>query len=177
MASDSSERIYLTGFMASGKTTVGAVLAARLGWEFIDLDRVIEARSGQNIPELFSRGEDLFRMLEYEAVCAISSMPQRVIALGGGALDTPGSQDYVQSKGVLVYLEVDPDTIERRLHTSDIARPMMAGLEGVSLRERIESLLEKRRPNYERASVIVQAGDDRSVDATVKDILNALPFG
>jgi shikimate kinase len=84
------ERIVLTGFMGSGKTTVGRVLAGRLGWRFADLDEHVVTREGLSIPEIFdTHGEAFFRQAEVHALADLLRTPDCVIALGGGAPETP----------------------------------------------------------------------------------------
>jgi shikimate kinase len=85
-------RIVLTGFMGSGKSTVGRMLAAELGYQFLDLDKLIEQRAGQTVPEIFSaHGEPHFRTLEHEALADTLTQEQTVTALGGGAVETPAN--------------------------------------------------------------------------------------
>jgi shikimate kinase len=79
----------LTGFMGSGKSTVGPLLAARLGWRFVDVDDVIEAEAGTKITELFAKyGEAAFRRREHEAIARLAEGEELVLALGGGAIET-----------------------------------------------------------------------------------------
>ena len=84
------QRLVLTGFMGSGKTTVGRLLAARLGWAVADLDDAVAERQGLSVPEIFAqRGETAFRAAEHQALCELLQQPRLVIALGGGAPETP----------------------------------------------------------------------------------------
>src|ERR1035438_2178700 len=89
-----TRRIILTGFMGSGKTTVGPLIAARLGWKFLDVDDVIEAEAGATIAELFaSHGETAFREREHTTVARVASGDALVLALGGGAIERPETRD------------------------------------------------------------------------------------
>ena len=90
-------RIYITGFMGSGKSTVGPLLAARLGYEFVDLDARIEEVEGKAVPEIFSeRGEAVFRSLERRELLLLRSLDGIVVATGGGALTDPGSWEIIR---------------------------------------------------------------------------------
>lgn len=169
-----SERIYLTGFMASGKTTIGRQLAERLDWTFIDLDEAVTTDTRSSIPELFTEGEEVFRRAEHTMLEQVSQGARRVIALGGGALGWADALVFVKSRGLLVYLRVDTETLVERLKRSDIDRPLVTGVDGSELRRRVEGLLASRRPYYESAHVIVEVGDHRSEGSIVEEILNVL---
>src|SRR5262245_31769003 len=97
--------VILTGFMASGKTTVGRVLARMLGWRFTDLDRVVERRAGRSIPALFRRrGEQAFRRLEHEAIRGLRRRRGWVVAAGGGAPVVPRNRPWLRRAGRVVWL-------------------------------------------------------------------------
>lgn len=92
------ERIVLTGFMGSGKSTTGRLVAEGLGWRFVDLDILIEERSGSTVPEIFARwGEERFRALEAEALAAALSEEKIVLALGGGAPESAASRALLEN--------------------------------------------------------------------------------
>lgn len=97
-------RLVLTGFMGSGKTTTGRVLAQRLGWHFADLDDAVSAREGLSVPEIFAKkGEPAFRAAEVDALRSLLAHTRTVIALGGGAPETPAIRDLLAgSKGTIV---------------------------------------------------------------------------
>ncbi|MFP4228087.1 MAG: shikimate kinase [Salinivenus sp.] len=158
-------RIYLTGFMASGKSTIGPRLAARWGAVFWDLDRLIQAHDGRSIPSIFEAdGEAAFRRLESEALRRTTEVDDLVVALGGGALADDANWAFVREHGHVVYLEVAPDTILARVEDEAGRRPLLQGAEGAPLprdqmRDRIEELLSARRARYEAADVTVDATD------------------
>src|SRR5437763_5919704 len=119
--------IFLVGFMAAGKTTVGRMLAARIGWHFADLDEDIESREKISIADLFdSRGEAEFRRLETEAmrtrIRKIECGFPTVIALGGGAFVQPDNFSLLENNGVSLWLDCPLDLIRQRVGNSD--RPM-----------------------------------------------------
>jgi shikimate kinase len=175
---DRFERMYITGFMGSGKSTIGPLLAASLRYQYIDLDVVIEANEVKSISEIFrERGEAGFRALERRELGNISTRSGVVVATGGGALTDPGSLTIVRESGVLVYLEVQPGILITRLR-GRTGRPMITAADGTpleddQLRERISSLLRIREPLYRRADIIVDSGS-QSPPETVSDILKSL---
>jgi shikimate kinase len=109
-------RIVLTGFMGSGKTTVGRELAGRLGWPFVDLDERIEARSGVTVREIFEReGEAAFRSIEREELALALEPEPAVVATGGGTLSFPANLDLARRNGLVVWLHPTFATIVRRV--------------------------------------------------------------
>jgi len=150
----SSSRIYLTGFMGSGKSTLGKRLAAALGYAFIDLDPVIEMRLGHSIPEVFSGGgERAFRKAEREELQNTFSLRSVVVAVGGGALATQNQMDAALRNGVVVYLEARAETLRQRLRGTEDSRPLL------KRHTDFEELLTARRPVYERADIILNVDE------------------
>jgi shikimate kinase len=108
-------RIVLTGFMGSGKTTVGPLVAARLGWSFVDVDDVIEAEAGVTIAEIFARhGEAVFRKQEHETIARLAAGDALVLALGGGAIEHAATRTLLLTTPgtLLVHLEVEPSRLD-----------------------------------------------------------------
>jgi shikimate kinase/3-dehydroquinate synthase len=149
--------VALIGFMGAGKTTFGRVAAQVLGRRFVDLDRELECSLQQTIPELFEqRGEAEFRLLEREAtLSALCNERPAVIALGGGAVETPSIRRTLREKALTVLVEVDPRTAWTRVGGS--ARPLARD------EERFHELFERRRPVYAEAADAVA----RDVDGIV----------
>jgi shikimate kinase len=144
------KHIILTGFMGSGKTTTGRVLAARLGWDFIDTDEVIVHRLGMPIPQVFAQyGEGYFRQVEAQVCAEVSERrAPAVIALGGGALLNPETRQLLEARGEIFCLVCDLDELMRRVQRGEGEaqnRPLFQ-----AERARLEALLEARRPIYER---------------------------
>ena len=175
---NSTVRIYLTGFMASGKSTVGPRVAERLGIDFCDLDDWVEAQAGRPISAIFeAEGEPAFRRLEAEALRATVQRDDVVVALGGGALVDVENLAFAKKHGTVVYLQVPAEELIRRLSSEADTRPLLQDEEGVplpdrALRARIESMLVRRRRFYEQAHVTVDAAQpvDDVVAAMVRRV-------
>ena len=165
--------------MGSGKSTVGPLLAERLGYAFIDLDSLVEASAGIPIRRIFAEhGEHEFRRLESLMLRSASRTARVVIALGGGAITSENNLYFVVTNGTLVYLSVEPAILARRLKAVDDSRPLLLSADGRSLSEpdlqrRVEALVEERRPFYDRAHVAVDVGA-LSVAASVEAVVAAL---
>lgn len=176
---DLEKRIYLTGFMGSGKSTVGPILANVLGYAFADLDEAIEARAGRSVPEIFAEeGEAAFRALEAAALRETASRDHLVVALGGGALTNKANLHWALTHGIVVYLQVSLDALVRRLLRARVERPLLlddagALLSEVALREKISAMLARREPFYRQAQVIV-AVDNQRVGITVDEVMKAI---
>jgi shikimate kinase len=144
-------RIYLTGFMGSGKTTAGRLLAERLGVPFLDLDREIELRAGVTVREIFERrGEAAFRELEAEALRGTLAFPDVVVALGGGTMTFEANLRLIRSDGLSVWLNPPFATIVSRIGGLGKAdRPLFRD-ETQAL-----ALYRERLPAYRAADVTV----------------------
>lgn len=143
---DSAPRnIVLTGFMGTGKTSVGHALAAHLGWPFVDTDALIEAQAGRAIADIINRdGEEYFRRMERAACQRVATYQQHVIATGGGAFLDRENHAALSSGNLVVCLTCEPDEILRRLN-GDRTRPLLAGDPAA----RVRSLLAERQPLYD----------------------------
>lgn len=149
--------LVLTGFMGTGKTAVGKIVAAKLGRELVDMDAVIEARAGMSISKIFTtRGEAYFRKLESELCKELGARKNLVIATGGGALVDPQNRAAF-AKALIVCLDASVDQIVARVGKAQ-NRPMIAG----DARERIVELLKTRRAAY--------AEIERHVDTTGQSV-------
>jgi shikimate kinase len=164
--------IALTGFMGSGKSAVGKVLAGRLGRRFVELDDLIEEMAGKTIPDIFQQdGEIAFRELEIEATRRVSKGTDLVIACGGGIVLNMINIDRLRETSRIVYLTASPRAILKRTLTDDNERPL---LDVPAPAERIRELLRFRRPFYERAADIVIHTSRFSIDRVADLIIRSL---
>lgn len=145
--------IFLVGFMATGKTTVGRILAARLGWKLVDLDEVIVGEAGLTVPEIFAaEGEPGFRARETRALGAVSRERKVVVATGGGAACREDNLRTMLDAGRVVALAITPDEAVRRAR-GGAGRPLLAGqADPVAT---ATALLAARTPFYARAHLSV----------------------
>ncbi|HEX2612286.1 MAG TPA: 3-dehydroquinate synthase [Fibrobacteria bacterium] len=153
--------IFFTGFMATGKSRIGSLTAASLGWKFYDTDKLIEERAGKSIPEIFAeRGEVGFRELEAAALREICEAGPIVAALGGGTLLNPASLELARRHGAIVNLYAAPEVILERANRKKDSRPLLAGLDDDAKLARIKAMLADRKPVYELADFQFESGDD-----------------
>ncbi len=170
----SLKRIYITGFMTSGKSTVGPILANVLGFEFIDLDKEIESQENLSIVEIFEKkGEAYFRELETHVLTRFSQKDDLVISLGGGTITNDTNFAIIRKTGKIIYLKVAPNVLYKRLKNK-IDRPLIRDmvLNGNSEKdfvEKIEELLQKRSKYYERADLIIES-DMQPLGVTIDKI-------
>ena len=168
MAASDSRNIVLTGFMGTGKTTVGRLLAHQLGYEFVDTDQVIEERHGE-IGELFrSRGEDAFRRIERDLATELADRERLVISTGGRMMLDPHNVATLSRNGRVFCLVATPDEIFDRVvnDTSRVERPLLSVPDP---RQRIVELLAERGPDYRRFAQLTT--DAVSADAVASDLV------
>lgn len=168
--------IFLVGYMACGKSSLGRALAEQLGCEFIDLDDYIEQQSQQTIPSLFeTRGEEAFRLLERRCLAEMAGRQNVVVATGGGAACYSDNISLMNREGITIYLQVDAEELTRRLSVPNhqAKRPLIKDLSREALREKISSMLSLREPYYLQAQLIITC-DDASKEDHLKKILKAI---
>ena len=165
-------RIYLVGYMYSGKTSVGKRLARQLGYAFVDLDELFEQRYKISIPDFFSRyDEAAFRKLEHDMLLSTADMDDCVISTGGGTPCFHGNMDFIKAQGLSIYLEASEGTILNRKANSKKVRPVLDALMPDELRTFVSNQLNQRRPFYEQADLHFDA-ENVSIDDICKAILN-----
>lgn len=143
--------LLLLGLGACGKTTLGRALEATGRWTFEDLDQAIERREGMTVREIFAeRGEAWFRRREMEVLAEISGRTS-IIALGGGTPCIPGAMERLNAMGTTVWLQAPVSRLAQRVAGAPGQRPLLAGLEGAALEERIAQMLAQRTPCYAQA--------------------------
>lgn len=154
-------RIYLVGFMGSGKSTVGKKLADKLRCTFHDLDEIIEEERNKTIPEIFSEeGEEEFRDIETLCLREKSRQdPPFVLATGGGVPEKQLNRNILKNTGIVVYLNVDFETLFERIEGSE-NRPLVPGDEDAY--SVLKKLWEERVPLYEAVSTVQIEANDRT---------------
>lgn len=158
--------IYLVGFMATGKSTVGRALAYRLGYEFFDSDSEIERRVGVQVRQIFEKeGEPVFRRYEREFIESGHPQGRCVIACGGGLVTEPGMIELLKEKGVVICLYASSETILQRTQGNK-SRPL---LDVEDPEKRIRELLAAREPFYRRAGTLVLT-DNRGLTEIVEHL-------
>jgi len=141
----SKQNIVLVGFMGTGKTVTGRVLARRTGMELVDMDSIIEERQGKTIPEIFAQdGEPAFRAMERELAKELSKRSGLIISTGGGIVLNPDNIADFAKTGLVVCLKASPETVFQRLE-KDTNRPLLSG----DKKGQISTLLAKRKPLYD----------------------------
>ncbi len=159
--------IVLVGFMGAGKTTVGRLLAAKLGLPFTDSDQAIEDRAGRPIPQIFADdGEPAFRALEHEVIAGLLAGPDTVLALGGGAAEHPATRALLASVPV-VYLRVGYAEAMKRVG-GDRGRPMLA-------RPDVAKVYDRRQAVYAGVATLALDTDGRAPDDIALAILQRYP--
>lgn len=162
-------RIVLTGFMGSGKTTAGSLVAQRLGWSFVDVDDVIAAEAGLAIPEIFRRdGEAAFRERERAAIARLAGGEGLVLALGGGAIEDAATRALLLGAPdtLLVHLAVELQTALARCRGTGHLRPVLAD------EANLASRYERRLPLYRMAHLSISV-DALTPEQVAEAILHA----
>lgn len=151
-------KIFIIGFMGSGKSFTGKRLASRIGYKFYDIDKLFEDKYHFTINDFFEKfGESAFRKLERDLLTSTESLENTVISTGGGTPCYFDNMDYIRETGISVYLRMPPEKIMARLKQSRKPRPLIKNLEGDSLLEKIRELLGEREKYYLQADIIVDA--------------------
>ncbi|MBI3331225.1 MAG: shikimate kinase [Candidatus Omnitrophica bacterium] len=164
--------ITLTGFMGTGKTAVGKRLARRLGWQFVDVDLLIEATAKMPVARVFAeRGEPVFRRLERRTIGRVVHGHQQVIATGGGAFVDPQSRARLRASGPVICLTAQPRTILARVERRLEVRPLLRGQ--TDPLSRIRTLLAQRARAYAQADLTIDTSH-LSVEEVVERVWDTL---
>ncbi|NLG84069.1 MAG: shikimate kinase [Firmicutes bacterium] len=159
-------QLALIGFMGSGKTTVGRLLAAELGYDFVDLDALIVAQSGLSIPAIFAReGEEGFRRREREALRSVAGRPRQVLATGGGIVLDPANVELLRATGLVVWLSASLAAVLSRVKEGR-GRPLLAGKDPGAAAE----LFAAREELYRRAAHFIVDTTGVAPDEVAREI-------
>jgi shikimate kinase len=162
--------IFLVGFMACGKTTIGKKIAKKLGFGFVDTDQFIEKKTNLTVSEIFStKGESAFRELESEALRELASRHNVVVATGGGMPCYKDNMAFIVEKGISIYIQLSPLALLSRLKTNKTDRPLLNALTEDNLMHYIESSLIEREKFYNASAIKVEG-----IDLTVEKLMAAL---
>jgi shikimate kinase len=167
------DRVSLIGMMGSGKSTVARLLASRLGWDVLDSDAQVEARTGRTVREIFeSDGEAAFRAEERRALeSALSSSSPAVVAVAGGAVLDPANRQLLRDRGGrIVWLRGSPPVLAERVSAGRDHRPLLGDDAGAAL----QKLDDERAPVYAELADLVVDVDDKPPAAVAEEILAAM---
>jgi shikimate kinase len=166
-------RIYLIGYRGTGKSTVGPLVAARLGWSFVDADDLLERRAGRTIQEIFAtEGETGFRDCEQAILNELATREKHVIATGGGVILRHANRERLRASGLVAWLTASPATIWQRLQTDPTTASRRPALTKGGVTE-IEELLRQREPLYRETAICEIDTEARSPEALATAILAA----
>jgi len=167
-------RIFLIGFMGSGKTTIGKILAQRLDWSFVDMDVFIEKKYFKTIAQLFDeKGENGFREIEHQALLEVAEFEHTVISTGGGTPFFFNNMEIMTTKGLCIYLQLSVDELAIRLQSAKIERPLIREKTAEELYDYIVKTLHKREPFYKKASLSIDC-NTKSIHELIKLILDTI---
>ncbi len=159
--------VFLVGFMGAGKSSVGRVMASLIGFDFLDLDEVIESRAGKTVRAIFAeQGETSFRQMEREAIIACSTRKRTVVALGGGAYVSEENRAIIRRIGKSVWLDCPLEICLKRT-AGDESRPLLKG------EMEMKRLYESRLPFYSQADFAVTTADE-SIEETARRVVEIL---
>lgn len=151
-------KVFLVGYMASGKSTAAKKLAKALGLQFVDLDREVCKAAGMSIPEIFkAKGEKGFRKLEQTELRKWIAKDDYVMATGGGTPCFFESMDEMNGAGHTIYLQMTPKAVVDRVQASKQERPILKGLSADKMLDKVTFQLKKREPFYARAQWTINA--------------------
>lgn len=166
--------LFIIGFTGSGKSTFGRLLAKKLGYKFLDLDKLIKEREGQTVQELYkNRGNEAFRAVESDVLKSLTGLDDDVVvATGGGAPCYHDNMLWMNQQGVTIYLQASAPLLVGRLRQFQNKRPIVQFDSDEELKNSISNRLEERRPYYEKAQLFLDAA--RPDPDEVKKFLSGL---
>jgi len=158
-------RIFLIGYMGSGKSTIGKLLAAKLNYSFVDMDAYIEEKQFKSVSQIFAeKGENEFRLLEQKCLHEVAEFEDVIISTGGGAPCFFDNMEYMKLRGLTVYLNLTANELKDRLESSKAnKRPLLANRKGDELLKFISEGLSKREPFYLQAEVYIKNNSEEKI--------------
>lgn len=165
-----NSRIFLIGFMGSGKSTHGKILARKIGYQYVDMDHLIEETAELSIPTIFSEhGEEVFRKWEYDILLELCKRDRLVISTGGGAPCHGEMMQLMNEHGCTIYIQLPPEALRERLLHSPTERPLIKDKSDTELLEFISSLLAEREHYYGQARHTIMG-----VNLQIEDLVSLL---
>ena len=162
--------VVLVGMMGAGKSEVGRELADKLGYQFVDTDKLAEKLAGKKVRRIFDEdGEPKFRDFERQAIASLKGATAKVVATGGGAFQSADNRSVLNSIGLSFYLKASARELYARIK-NDTSRPLLGTADP---KGEIARLLFEREPNYEQAVVVVDT-EDLSVEEVVDHLIDEL---
>ncbi len=148
-------KIYLVGLPGAGKSHSGRLLAAKLKWEFCDLDRMIESELQKTVGDIFEdHGEEIFRKMETEILHKTQKLKNTVISCGGGTAAFDDNMQWMQSNGLTIFLNPPIEKIIPRILKNEKKRPLFKGMKEGQLRKKLNEFIEKRGEFYSKAKIV-----------------------
>ncbi len=170
--------ITLIGYRGTGKSSVGAQLAARLNFDLVDTDREIEINAGKSIAEIFAEdGEPHFRDLEREELARQLALENIVISAGGGAILEPASRQAMKLAGPVVWLQASVETIVERLRSDESTATSRPSLTGEDIYNEVATVLAQREAYYAEPATLIINTDKRGITSIVDEIVSHLTEG
>ncbi|MBR1792647.1 MAG: shikimate kinase [Bacteroidales bacterium] len=169
-------RIYLIGYMYCGKTTIGKKLANSLGWQFIDIDQLIEERYRTSIPLFFQHyGEPLFRQIETQTLHETKQVENAVISTGGGTPCHNNNMEWINQHGTSIFLSLNAENIYSRMKASHKHRPILASIPEQQRYPFIQQQLAQRLPHYAQArhTLIIDQTPPTEIIKSIYEIINS----
>lgn len=167
--------IILIGFRCSGKTTIGKILSERLSRKFIDVDDYIESKINMTIRQIFeAKGESYFRLLESDMLSELSKLDGKIIATGGGAVLKYKNIHNLKRNGIIIFLEVDPDSAYERIKKNKENIRKRPRLTNKDLYTEIKEQLEFRRPYYLNTADFVIKTTEKEAEDIIAEIMSIL---
>lgn len=178
MPMDNHKPIILIGYMGAGKTTLGRALARRLGVQFYDLDWYVESRMHRTVKQLFDeRGEEGFRRVEHNMLHEVAEFEDVIVSCGGGTPCFFDNMDYMNSRGITVYLKATPEVLYDHLSMGRNVRPLLLGKSKDEMKQYIVEQLQLREPFYSKAhhQFNVNLLDNRAkIDESIDQLIELL---